>query len=134
MRQAHQLIGKSFIEVINILVPSHMEKAAFQIGTDQVFELPVGKLTNQSAAAGGEPAAASVPESTGAAARFQVDSRPQAVALLDQVQRFFRQSEPSSPVPMCCASAPARLRKRDFMAVLRDVLPKAALKNVGTDR
>ena len=133
VRQAHQLIGKSFIEVINILVPSHMEKAAFQIGTDQVFELPVGKLSNLSAAAGGEPAAASVPESTGAAARFQVDSRPQAVALLDQVQRFFRQSEPSSPVPMLCERARA-LAERDFMAVLRDVLPKAALKNVGTDR
>ena len=32
VRQAHQLIGKSFIEVISILVPNHMEKAAFRIG------------------------------------------------------------------------------------------------------
>src|SRR5262249_53796715 len=44
VRQAHQLIGKSFFEVMSILVPTQMEKAAFQIGADQFFELPVGKL------------------------------------------------------------------------------------------
>ena len=132
VRQAHQLIGKSFIEVISILVPTHMDKAAFQIGADQVFELPVGKLSNLSADAAGA-AAAATPESTGTTARFQVDSRSQAVALLDQVQRFFRQSEPSSPVPMLCERARA-FAERDFMAVLRDVLPKAALKNVGVEK
>ena len=47
VRQAHQLIGKSFIEVMSILVPTQMEKAAFQIGTDQVFELPVGKTVRR---------------------------------------------------------------------------------------
>ena len=52
VRQAHQLIGKSFIEVISILIPAHMEKAAFQIGGDRVFELPVSKLSNLS---GGAP-------------------------------------------------------------------------------
>jgi len=132
VRQAHQLIGKSFIEVISILVPTHMDKAAFQIGADQVFELPVGKLSNLSADAVGA-AAATASESTGTTARFQVDSRSQAVALLDQVQRFFRQSEPSSPVPMLCERARA-FAERDFMAVLRDVLPKAALKNVGVEK
>jgi len=61
VRQAHQLIGKSFLEVISILVPGHMEKAAFQIGGDQVFDLPVGKLGNlpQVSAAAGAP---SVPD------------------------------------------------------------------------
>ena len=45
VRQAHQLIGKSFFEVMSILVPTQMEKAAFQIGADQFFELPVSKLS-----------------------------------------------------------------------------------------
>jgi type VI secretion system protein ImpA len=130
VRQAHQLIGKSFIEVISILVPSQLEKAAFQIGGDQVFELPVGKLpsakTNGSVPATEE----GQPE---VSLRYHVETRAQATALLDQVQRYFRHSEPSSPVPMFCERARA-FAERDFMAVLRDVLPKAALKNLGMDK
>ncbi len=136
VRQAHQLIGKSFLEVISILVPGHMEKAAFQIGADQVFELPVGKLgklPEVNAAADGPAAADSGVSPDGAAVRYQVESRAQAIALLDQVQRFFRHSEPSSPVPMFCERARA-FAERDFMSVLRDVLPKAALKNIGVDK
>jgi type VI secretion system protein ImpA len=132
VRQAHQLIGKSFIEVISILVPTHLDKAAFQIGGDQVFELPVGKMpgvkagTNGSGQAGEDAQPPSGPH-------YDVQTRSQAIALLDQVQRYFRHSEPSSPVPMLCERARA-LAERDFMAVLRDVLPKAALKNIGLDK
>jgi type VI secretion system protein ImpA len=136
VRQAHQLIGKSFIEVMTILVPTQIEKAAFQIGADQVFELPVGRLSNLSAPAPagsvGQAEAATPPGDIGSVA-YSVQSRSQAVALLDQVQRFFRGAEPSSPVPMLCERARA-LAERDFMAVLRDVLPKAALKNAGADK
>jgi type VI secretion system protein ImpA len=139
--QAHQLIGKSFIEVISILTPAHVEKAAFQIGRDRVFELPIGKLPNLS---GGAPVLAKAdgdgtsqttaePPSGVTAPRFQVVSRPQAIALLEQVQRYFRASEPSSPVPMLCERARA-LAERDFMDVLRDVLPKAALRELGSDK
>jgi type VI secretion system protein ImpA len=140
VRQAHQLIGKSFIEVISILVPTHLEQAAFQIGGDQVFELPVGKLSDLSATAAplpngsGETTAADATEPGSAAVpRFQVGSRAQATTLLEQVQRYFRASEPSSPVPMLCERARA-FAERDFMAVLRDVLPKVALKNIGADK
>jgi type VI secretion system protein ImpA len=55
------------------------------------------------------------------------------IALLDQVQRYFRSCEPSSPVPMLCERARA-FAESDFMAVLRDVLPKAALKDIGADK
>lgn len=138
VRQAHQLIGKSFIEVISILVPTHMDKAAFQIGGDQVFELPIGKLSDLSvnvrppvngvgdAGDGTGPGGAATP-------RFEVGSRARAIALLDQVQRYFRSSEPSSPVPMLCERARA-FAERDFMAVLRDVLPKVALRDIGADK
>jgi type VI secretion system protein ImpA len=141
VRQAHQLIGKSFLEVMTILVPSQVEKAAFQIGTDTVFDLPVGTLSTlsqvapaatQAARDNGEsnnPADLGSPE----ARNYRVESRSQAIALLDLVQRYFRISEPSSPVPMLCERARA-LAERDFMGVLRDVLPKSALKNINTDR
>jgi type VI secretion system protein ImpA len=131
VRQAHQLIGKSFFDIINILVPAQMDQAAFRIGNEQVFDLPIGKLSDLSAVAPirsadgpGDGAGSPGPE----AVNYRVQTRAQAIALLDLVQRFFRKSEPSSPVPMLCERARA-LAERDFMSVLRDVLPKSALRN-----
>jgi type VI secretion system protein ImpA len=140
VRQARDLVGKSFLEVMTILVPSQVDKAAFQIGTDQVFDLPVGKLPSLSAVspsavlpgAPGAPVDAT-PAEAPAGPRYRVDSRAQAIALLDAVQSWFRVSEPSSPVPMLCARARA-MAERDFMTLLRDVLPKAALRNVNADK
>lgn len=134
VRQAHQLIGKSFIEVMTILVPTQMEKAAFQIGAEQVFELPLGRLSKlPEMASAKSPGDGPGPPDGADAPQYTVESRSQAIALLDQVQRFFRASEPASPVPMLCDRARA-LAERDFMGVLRDVLPKAALKNAGVDK
>jgi type VI secretion system protein ImpA len=132
VRQAHQLIGKSFIEVISVLVPTHLEKAAFQIGGDQVFELPVGKMPSAKMETNGSGQTDNEAQQR-SEARYDVQNRAEGIALLDQVQRYFRHSEPSSPVPMLCERARA-LAERDFMAVLRDVLPKAALKNVGSEK
>lgn len=135
VRQAHQLIGKSFIDIMKILIPTQIDKAAFQIGGDQVFDLPVGGLSSLSAVNPGD-GLASTQALEGVASHptgYSVKSRSQAIALLEQVQRFFRAAEPSSPVPMLCERARA-LAERDFMGVLRDVLPKAALKNVGADK
>ncbi len=136
VRQAHQLIGKSFFEVMSILVPNQMESAAFQIGIDQFFELPVGKLSRLSGDApssGTDTAEASSPApSESGGSRYYVRSRAQAIALLDQVQRFFRRAEPSSPVPMLCDRARA-FAERDFMGVLREVLPKSALRTFGVE-
>jgi type VI secretion system protein ImpA len=126
VRQAHQLIGRSFFEIISILVPSQMEYAAFRIGHDQVFDLPIGKLSDLSEVAPVRPTDGS--DGPDEAASYRVETRSQAIALLDLVQRFFRKSEPSSPVPMLCERARA-LAERDFMSVLRDVLPKSALRN-----
>ncbi|MGO9681319.1 MAG: ImpA family type VI secretion system protein [Beijerinckiaceae bacterium] len=137
VRQAHDLIGKSFFEVMSILVPTQVEKAAFQIGAEQIFELPIGRLPKLSegapVAANPSPATVACQATDAGPPGFNVQSRSQAIALLDQVQRFFRAAEPSSPVPMLCERARA-LAERDFMGVLRDVLPKAAFKNAGADK
>jgi type VI secretion system protein ImpA len=45
VRQAEQLMGKSFLEVMRILMPNHVEQAAIQIGKDQVFDLPIERLS-----------------------------------------------------------------------------------------
>jgi type VI secretion system protein ImpA len=122
---------------MSILVPTQMDKAAFQIGADQFFELPVGKLSKLSEAAPPSPGAngqaGSATPSEGGSPQYRIESRAQAIALLEQVQRFFRHAEPSSPVPMLCDRARA-LAERDFMGVLREVLPKAAFKNFGAEK
>jgi len=140
VRQAHQLIGKSFLEIMAILIPTHVDKAAFQIGTNPVFDLPVNRLpspsftpdTSNAFAAADQDASGSV-SSTPSAAAYRAESRSQALALLESVQRYFRHAEPSSPVPMLCQRALA-LAERDFMGVLEDVLPKSTLKALNADR
>src|SRR6267142_213595 len=94
--------------------------------------LPVSKLSKLPESA---PAPEASPSSSrpGGSPQYRVESRAQAIALLDQVQRFFRHAEPSSPVPMLCDRARA-FAERDFMSVLRDVLPKAALKTIGAEK
>ncbi len=131
VRQAHQLIGRSFYEIINILVPSQMDYAAFRIGHEQVFDLPIGKLSELSEVAPLQ-SADGANGSADQTVSYQVQTRSQAITLLDLVQRFFRKSEPSSPVPMLCERARA-MAERDFMSVLRDVLPKSALRNPHDD-
>jgi type VI secretion system protein ImpA len=114
-----------------------MEQAAFHIGADQFFDLPLEKLSNfaEVPPVPGDGAGQSSEESAPAepAPRYTVTNRAQAIALIDQVHRYFRRSEPSSPVPMLCERARA-LAERDFMGVLRDVLPKDALRSVNEER
>jgi type VI secretion system protein ImpA len=43
--QAEQLMGKSLVEVLQILLPNHLSEAAYQIGGQQYFALPVGRLS-----------------------------------------------------------------------------------------
>jgi type VI secretion system protein ImpA len=140
VRQAHQLIGKSFLEIMTILVPTHVDKAAFQIGTNPVFDLPVSKLSSLSAtsasfdgSAGGFDVASDSASPAPSVKSYRVGSRAQALAMLESVQRYFRHTEPSSPVPMLCERARV-LAERDFMGVLEDVLPKSALKAFNADR
>ncbi len=56
-----------------------------------------------------EPAPAGSADAAGQPAppqpRYQLQSRAQALALLDMVQRYFRHAEPSSPIPMLCERA-----------------------------
>jgi type VI secretion system protein ImpA len=138
VRQAHDLIGKSFFEVMNVLVPSQVERAAFHIGADLFFDLPLEKLSGfAEAPSGAQDSADDGGESSGdapakPAPRYAVASRAQAIALLHQVHQYFRRFEPASPVPMLCERARA-LAEQNFMDVLRNVLPKDALRNINDE-
>ena len=170
VRQAEQLMGKSFLEVIRILVPTHVEQAAILLGRDQMVELPLERLsafaevrpapaaawqtdapsteadpagaTEQAeaqsdgsepvevAASEAEPAASPPAQNGGGgpARRIVVHTRRDAIALLDQIGIYYRAAEPSSPVP-CIVERARGLAERDFLSLLKDLLPQAAFKS-----
>jgi type VI secretion system protein ImpA len=123
VRQAEHLLGKSFAEAIHILVPNHAETAAINIGRGWFFDVSVDRMaalvngaeTRESSPDGSEPV-------------YSVTNRGQALALLEQVSAFFRNVEPSSPVPFLADRA-RELAQRDFVSLLLDVLPSGSLRN-----
>jgi len=83
---------------------------------------------DQVAARGGEAGAGgdiSEQGSGGAAVAVgAIKSRQDAIRALDAVATFFRQNEPSSPVPLFIERA-KRLVAKDFLEVLADIVPDA---------
>jgi type VI secretion system protein ImpA len=124
VRQAAQMLGKSFVEALRILVPAHVEAAAINVGKDRVFDLPIERMASLLDGVAAPDSAVS--ENSLA---FLVENRSQALALLDQVGAYFRNAEPSSPVPFLTDRA-RELAQRDFLSLLRDVLPEGALKTL----
>jgi type VI secretion system protein ImpA len=53
-----------------------------------------------------------------------VKSRQDAIRALDAVAAYFRQTEPSSPIPLFLDRA-KRLVSKDFLEVLADIAPDA---------
>jgi type VI secretion system protein ImpA len=72
VRQAQQLVGRSFADVIRILVPGYADQAVIAVGTQHVFDLPVERLSALEAEASGvgepEPFPEPIPEEAPAAA------------------------------------------------------------------
>jgi type VI secretion system protein ImpA len=120
---SQQMIGKTFAEIVGILAPNYVEQAAIKIGTGAVLDLPIVRMAESldgiatEAASGGEEAQ---PE-------YTIGNRAQALAIIDQISAFFRISEPSSPVPTLLERI-RDLGQRDFLYLLRSVLPADALK------
>jgi type VI secretion system protein ImpA len=149
--QAEQLIGKSLLEILQILVPNHLAEAAYPIGGQRYFQLPVERLSGQmemvqnpelSAADATEPlASAAGPEEgeeapvarTRDAAPGQdgltVENRRHAMSVLDQVATFLRGAEPSNPIPWLIERAGA-LADQDFLGILHALLPPGAMREV----
>ena len=53
----------------------------------------------------------------------EINSRDDAIRVLDRVCEYFRKNEPSSPVPLLLQRA-KRLISKDFMEILRDLTPQ----------
>jgi type VI secretion system protein ImpA len=121
VRQAQQLMGKSFVEVMQILVPAHVEQAAIYIGKEQTLQLPIGRLS-ELVSSSGEWSAANGGDGDQPERRLEANTRADAVRLLDQIGLFYRAAEPSSPLPYLTDRA-RDLAGRDFLSLLKHVLP-----------
>jgi type VI secretion system protein ImpA len=185
VRQAEQLIGKSFLEVMQVLLPGQVDQASIQIGGEEFFDLPLERLSgfdstsppqdwseeqtwdgdsgpvakdesdseragedagpdgaqDESPDAEGdgmaeegdapeEPPAPVATSQPAPASKPSVGSRQVATAVLQQVGTYFRLAEPSSPVPFLTDRA-RYFAERDFLSLLKDVLPESSLKKIG---
>jgi type VI secretion system protein ImpA len=124
VHQAELCIGKSFLEVIRLLVPAVADQAKIPVGGEAVFDLPVVQLSALDGS--GSDAAAAAGD---AGALPAIAGRADALALLGQVGAFYRVAEPSSPIPLLLERA-GGLAERDFMSILQHVLPADALRKI----
>jgi len=84
---------------------------------DQLVARGIAQTANPDAKGGGSDAPGSQPTAVGA-----IKSRQDALRALDAVALFFRQTEPSSPIPMFLDRA-KRLIGKDFLEILADIAP-----------
>jgi type VI secretion system protein ImpA len=120
VKQAEQLVGKDFVEVMRILMPDHFDQATIGIGKGQTFDLPVHRLSDQLSA---EVADAS----DSPAECVEIRDRGAANAALLRVEAYYALREPTSPVPFLCERA-RKISTMDFMTILKELLPSGALK------
>jgi type VI secretion system protein ImpA len=176
IRQAEQLVGRSFADAMRILVPGFFDQAVIAIGGAQVFDLPVERLASlvpegeaaaqQSSEDSSWGSASEEPQQAAPAddgwgssddsaaetseaepaqdvvhasepkpappSRPTAATRQQAFTLLDQVAGYYRVAEPTSPVPLIIERA-RRLAERDFMFLLREVLPASTLRSLNSE-
>ena len=103
------------------LAPTYADNARVFVGADAAFTVLVSSIPAN--------------DETSASERSEVrpaSSRAAAVALIDQVAAHLRVAEPSSPIPYLLDRAKA-LASRDFLTLLKDLLPEHAIANLKRD-
>lgn len=122
--QARQLVGKGLAEAVMFLMPSHASDAVINVGGRMAFELPIERLAtlvDPGEEGDGDGSDAEPPAIPG--------SRREALDILQQVANHLRVREPSSAIPLLCERARS-LAERDFMSLLREMLPDRAFRNL----
>jgi len=116
------LIGKSFVEAMQSLAPTLMDKATIRVGGETPFALTMAQLK----ALVGQSSASTAPAAGNGEAKpqeYTVTTRADAAALMEIVEQYYRKQEPSSPIPLLLQRARVFV-DRDFSALLKDVLSK----------
>ena len=115
IKQAHQLVGKSFVEAMQVLAPGLVQETSIKIGGDAPFALDFAQLSSlatQDEIAGGDDTEIRT---------FSVATRAAASALMLSIERFYRRCEPSSPIPLLLERARA-FASKDFASLLKEMV------------
>ena len=116
VRQAQQLVGKSFIEAMLMVSPAMAEQAAIRIGGDKALVISANQMKTLAEQGTKAPAQDTV-------APPVIGTRGEALAQMEAVESFFQRNEPSSPIPMLLGRARS-YSGRDFAALMKEMLPE----------
>lgn len=120
--QSRILIGRPLVEAIDALLENNANYATLTFGTEQGFALSMYRMRDL-ATQSGIPGAESLDEwQEGDPEPPVIVSREHAGIVLKQVEEFFRQREPASPIPILLFKARNFLTK-DFHSLVRELLP-----------
>ena len=103
--------------MIRLIAPRHADNARVFVGPSDAFSIPVRNLA-EAPALDFSPADAP-----------PVETRAQALALIEQVAAHLRAAEPSSPAPYLLDRARS-LATRDFLSLLGEVFPADDLESM----
>lgn len=125
VHQAHSLVGKSFVEAMQILVPGSVGGAELTVLADKDLKLNIEQMRSLSSEALQLLQLTNATEDINRQDdhEFSAKIRPEAIALIRGVEQFYRANEPSSPIPMLLAKARKYLNM-DFEVILADMLPE----------
>ena len=119
IKQAHQLVGKSFIEAMRILAPQVAETSSVKLGGESPFSLDFTQLS----ALAEEGDQLAYGDDHGEPQTFNVTTRSAATALMRKVEIFYKSAEPSSPIPVLVERARNFVAK-DFTSLLKEMAKK----------
>lgn len=117
VKQAHLLVGKSFVEAMRMLAPNMAEETKIKIGGDAPFSLDFGQLSSLF------PEESQLGENASEAKNYCATSRGHATALMKHVEQFYKATEPSSPIPLLIEQARNFVAK-DFTSLLKEMAKK----------
>ncbi|MCV0396010.1 MAG: type VI secretion system ImpA family N-terminal domain-containing protein [Rhizobiaceae bacterium] len=118
VHQARLLVGKPLVEAIQMLMPASAERTRILFQSGLKIQIGMDHLQTLTQDVGNALGAAA----NGPSDRtFETETRAGAAGLLAGVEDFYRQAEPSSPIPMLLAKARGYLN-RDFAAILNDLI------------
>ena len=125
VHQAHSLVGKSFVEAMQILVPGSVEGARLQVLAEKELMLSIDQMRSLSSEALQLLQLTNPTEDLNVQDNheFSATIRPEAIALIKGVEQFYRVNEPSSPIPMLLAKARKYL-DMSFELILADMIPE----------
>jgi type VI secretion system protein ImpA len=114
VRQAQRLVGKSFIEAMQVLNPKLADDAAIKIGG----EIQLIVTAQQMSELAGE-----TPTLDGIEPARDVASRTEASAVMEAVEKYYKKAEPASPIPLLLSRARTYAGK-DFAALMKEIAPE----------